>query len=132
MFTGDVSDLFDSEELDAIVMEVKHDAIDNDVADSRSAMLQFFKQRVFRNLHIAVATSPAGTAFRRRCRTHPALVNCCTIDWSVSAYDFNIEYWFETDNHRLDILLDSQMSFACLTRTTVSKLVSVLYCFFLP
>ena len=33
------------------------------------------------HLHVVVATSPAGDAFRQRCRTHPSLVNCCTLDW---------------------------------------------------
>uniref|UniRef100_H2YVQ6 AAA+ ATPase domain-containing protein n=1 Tax=Ciona savignyi TaxID=51511 RepID=H2YVQ6_CIOSA len=75
------AELFDQDELDGIVMEVKQDAIAHDVPDSRAAMLKFFQSRVSRNLHITLATSPAGGNFRRRCRTHPALVNCCTIDW---------------------------------------------------
>ena len=33
------------------------------------------------HLHVVIATSPAGDAFRQRCRTHPSLVNCCTLDW---------------------------------------------------
>ncbi|XP_076809994.1 dynein axonemal heavy chain 6-like [Clavelina lepadiformis] len=79
--TGEESELFDHDELDAIVMEVKQAAIASDVPDSRAAMLQFFRRQVTHNLHITIATSPAGGTFRRRCRTHPALVNCCTIDW---------------------------------------------------
>lgn len=33
------------------------------------------------NLHIVLAMSPVGNAFRSRCRMFPSLVNCCTIDW---------------------------------------------------
>ena len=38
-------------------------------------------QRVKSNLHITLALSPAGSSFRHRCRMHPSIVNCCTIDW---------------------------------------------------
>ena len=84
-------------------MEVKQAAIANDVADSRSAMLDFFRQRVTKNLHIAIATSPAGGTFRHRCRIHPVLVNCCTIDWSeinqlVSARSHFFSPVFRTKN----------------------------------
>ncbi|RXM97062.1 Dynein heavy chain 12, axonemal [Acipenser ruthenus] len=33
------------------------------------------------NLHIVVAFSPIGDAFRNRLRQFPSLINCCTIDW---------------------------------------------------
>lgn len=41
----------------------------------------FFIQRVRENLHIVLAFSPIGDAFRDRLRKFPALINCCTIDW---------------------------------------------------
>jgi dynein heavy chain len=34
-----------------------------------------------KNLHIVLAMSPIGSAFRTRLRNFPSLVNCCTIDW---------------------------------------------------
>ncbi len=37
--------------------------------------------RVRRNIHLCVAMSPLGEAFRNRLRNFPSLVNCCTIDW---------------------------------------------------
>jgi len=37
--------------------------------------------RVRRNIHVCLAMSPIGDAFRDRLRMFPALVNCCTIDW---------------------------------------------------
>jgi hypothetical protein len=41
----------------------------------------FFVSRCRANLHLLLALSPAGAAFRERLRANPALVNCCTIDW---------------------------------------------------
>jgi hypothetical protein len=37
--------------------------------------------QVRERLHIVLAFSPIGAAFRTRCRMFPSLVNCCTIDW---------------------------------------------------
>eukprot|EP00831_Metopus_contortus_P058317 TRINITY_DN5048_c0_g1_i1.p1 TRINITY_DN5048_c0_g1~~TRINITY_DN5048_c0_g1_i1.p1 ORF type:complete len:850 (+),score=167.87 TRINITY_DN5048_c0_g1_i1:122-2671(+) len=36
---------------------------------------------VRKNIHIILAMSPVGEAFRTRLRQFPSLVNCCTIDW---------------------------------------------------
>jgi dynein heavy chain len=41
----------------------------------------FFLGRVKQNLHIVLAFSPIGDAFRERLRKFPALINCCTINW---------------------------------------------------
>lgn len=47
----------------------------------RAAAWEAFIHRARHHLHIVFATSPAGTAFRTRCRQFPSLVNCMTIDW---------------------------------------------------
>ena len=39
------------------------------------------RQLVRENLHIVLAMSPIGAAFRNRCRMFPSLINYCTIDW---------------------------------------------------
>jgi len=41
----------------------------------------FFVERCRSNLHIVLAMSPIGEAFRDRLRKFPSLVNCCTVDW---------------------------------------------------
>ena len=45
------------------------------------AMYNYFIERVKQNLHVALAMSPIGDAFRNRLRMFPSLINCCTIDW---------------------------------------------------
>ncbi|XP_052105827.1 dynein axonemal heavy chain 6-like isoform X2 [Mytilus californianus] len=79
--SGEVPDLFDAEELDAIRMELRQAASQADIPDTKDSVYQFFTSRVTRNLHIVLTLSPAGGKFRQRCRMNPAFVNCCTIDW---------------------------------------------------
>ena len=45
------------------------------------ALFNMFVQRVRDQLHVVLAMSPIGEAFRNRLRKFPSLVNCCTIDW---------------------------------------------------
>ncbi|XP_070594569.1 LOW QUALITY PROTEIN: dynein axonemal heavy chain 12 [Erythrolamprus reginae] len=45
------------------------------------ALFAFFVNRCRDNLHVVVAFSPIGDAFRNRLRQFPSLINCCTIDW---------------------------------------------------
>lgn len=53
----------------------KHDQL------SPLALFAFFVNRCKDNLHVVVAFSPIGDAFRNRLRQFPSLINCCTIDW---------------------------------------------------
>ncbi|KRX11121.1 P-loop containing nucleoside triphosphate hydrolase [Pseudocohnilembus persalinus] len=46
-----------------------------------NALYNQFIKKVSQNLHIVLAFSPIGGAFRTRVRMFPSLVNCCTIDW---------------------------------------------------
>ena len=48
------------------------------------ALFNMFIERVRDQLHIVLAMSPIGGAFRSRLRKFPSLVNCCTIDWFQS------------------------------------------------
>lgn len=79
--SGEVPDLFDNEELDGIMMELKSAANAADVPETRVAVYQFFIKRVHQHMHVVLTMSPAGDRFRQRCRMNPALINCCTIDW---------------------------------------------------
>jgi dynein heavy chain len=48
---------------------------------SPAAVWRAFIQRCRANLHVVLAMSPIGDAFRNRLRKFPSLVNCCTINW---------------------------------------------------
>uniref|UniRef100_A0ABI7Y3R0 EF-hand domain-containing protein n=1 Tax=Felis catus TaxID=9685 RepID=A0ABI7Y3R0_FELCA len=48
------------------------------------ALFNMFLDRCRNQLHVVLAMSPIGDAFRIRLRKFPALVNCCTIDWFQS------------------------------------------------
>lgn len=45
------------------------------------SMYNKFIERTRRHLHVVLAFSPIGDAFRNRLRMFPSLINCCTIDW---------------------------------------------------
>ena len=48
---------------------------------SKDGCWSAFVNRVRDNLHLVLAMSPVGEAFRARCRQFPSLINCTTIDW---------------------------------------------------
>ena len=45
---------------------------------------QDFLNKCKLNVHIVLALSPIGDAFKRRLRMFPSLVNCCAIDWFLA------------------------------------------------
>ena len=48
---------------------------------SMAEHMEFFVDRCRANMHVMLAFSPIGDAFRERLRKFPSLINCCTIDW---------------------------------------------------
>jgi dynein heavy chain len=79
--TGEIPNLFEFEEREKIIGDLRPVAKDHGLNEDRDSVLQFFTNRVRDNLHIVFGTSPVGDSFRNRCRMFPSLVNCCTIDW---------------------------------------------------
>lgn len=72
-----------------------------------------FIRRVKERLHIVLAFSPIGDAFRDRLRKFPALINCCTIDWFTAwpgdalvavAKKFLADVKFESEEMRQNIV----------------------------
>uniref|UniRef100_A0A8D0CZB2 Dynein axonemal heavy chain 12 n=1 Tax=Sander lucioperca TaxID=283035 RepID=A0A8D0CZB2_SANLU len=81
--TGEVPNLFAIDEKQEI-MEVgchKLYAGNKNLELSPLTLFAFFVARCKENLHVVVAFSPIGDAFRNRLRQFPSLINCCTIDW---------------------------------------------------
>ncbi|TMW61529.1 hypothetical protein Poli38472_012720 [Pythium oligandrum] len=80
--TGEVANLWTNEELMAVQEGLEAAASAAGVNTGNSAEIyNFFVSRCRTNLHVVLALSPIGDAFRRRLRMFPSLVNCCTIDW---------------------------------------------------
>lgn len=79
--SGEIADLFQAEDLDGIINQVRPACKSEGLGDTPQACWKFFIDRVKRNLHMALCFSPVGDAFRNRAKKFPALVNCTVIDW---------------------------------------------------
>nr|XP_015823588.2 dynein axonemal heavy chain 12 [Nothobranchius furzeri] len=86
MNTGEVPNLFAVDEKQEIMEMIRPiaQAGNRNVELSPLTLFAFFVARCRENLHIVVAFSPIGNAFRNRLRQFPSLINCCTIDWYQS------------------------------------------------
>ncbi|XP_048874195.1 dynein axonemal heavy chain 12 isoform X2 [Brienomyrus brachyistius] len=81
--TGEVPNLFAVDEKQEIMEAVLPiaQAGNKNAEFSPLALFAYFVTRCRENLHIVVAFSPIGDAFRNRLRQFPSLINCCTINW---------------------------------------------------
>jgi dynein heavy chain len=80
--TGEVTNLFQSDEIDALIDELRPEVVDRlKLPDSRDVIYTTFVQRVRNLLHVVLCMSPVGNTLRVRCRMFPSLVNCSTLDW---------------------------------------------------
>ena len=79
--SGDVPNLYNFDEIDRILNEMRPLALDQAVTPTKENLFAMFISRVRQNLHLIICMSPIGEAFRNRLRMFPSLVNCCTIDW---------------------------------------------------
>ena len=77
---GEVSSLFAPDETERIIGGCR-DRAKKRGQETRDGIWADFVSTVRENLHIVLAMSPVGDAFRGRLRQFPSLVNCCTIDW---------------------------------------------------
>jgi dynein heavy chain len=77
---GEVSSLFAPDEIDRIVGGCR-DRAKKLGLETKDGIWSNFIATVRENLHIVLAMSPVGDAFRARLRQFPSLVNCCTLDW---------------------------------------------------
>ncbi|CAG5124201.1 unnamed protein product, partial [Candidula unifasciata] len=85
---GEVPNLYPTDEKTEICEKMRSIDRQRDKAKqtdgSMVALFNLFVSRVRDQLHIVLAMSPIGDAFRNRLRKFPSLVNCCTIDWFQS------------------------------------------------
>lgn len=78
--SGNIPDLFASDEVDVIVNAVASRVKALGVAPERNNCWDFFMSEIRKNLHVCLCFSPVGDDFRNRARKFPALVNCTVID----------------------------------------------------
>jgi dynein heavy chain, axonemal len=79
--SGEVPNLWKPEDGEEIAAAMRPILAAEGIAPTKTAINAQFVSRVRARLHVVLAMSPLGEAFRRRLRMFPALVNCCTIDW---------------------------------------------------
>lgn len=79
--TSDVPNLLEPSDLATIFETIRPRAKQAGQDGSRPELYNFFISEVRRNLHVVLAFSPVGDAFRDRLRRFPSLVTCTTIDW---------------------------------------------------
>eukprot|EP00963_Diacronema_lutheri_P008805 scaffold776_cov347-Pavlova_lutheri.AAC.3 len=79
--SGDVPNLMKGDDLEEINQVYQPKLQRMGVATDKIAVYKAFVNTVKENLHIIIAMSPVGSAFKTRLRMFPSLVNCCTIDW---------------------------------------------------
>ncbi|TMW60768.1 hypothetical protein Poli38472_000810 [Pythium oligandrum] len=79
--SGEIPGLFEKDEQGAMLDGIRQRARAQGVKETKEAMWNFFISEVRRNLHVVLAFSPIGQAFRNRVRQFPSLVNNTTIDW---------------------------------------------------
>jgi dynein heavy chain len=111
--SGDIPGLFAEDEKESIYSSLRQEFKLNNIEDSnRSAMHEYFINKVSKNLHLVLCFSPVGEAFRVRCRKFPALINCTSLDWFFSwPYDAltSVAHRFIGESEELsDILSDEQ------------------------
>jgi len=79
--SGDIADLYASDEKDAIRNNVRSGCKGAGIPDTPENLWSFFISRIRKNLHMSLCFSPVGDAMRNRAKKFPALVNCTVIDW---------------------------------------------------
>ena len=79
--SGDVPNLYKTDDLEDITSVGKPECQRKGIQLSEMNIMSQYILRVKKNIHVILAMSPIGEAFRSRLRMFPSLINCCTIDW---------------------------------------------------
>ena len=79
--SGDVPNIYGNDEIEAIGGVMRPILQAAGLPQTKAALYSGYLQRVQSNLHVVLAMSPVGDAFRTRLRMYPAMVTCCSLDW---------------------------------------------------
>ena len=126
--SGDVPNLYAPDEMERIINGVRPAVKAAGKVDTRDNIFAHYIQTVRERLHIVLAFSPIGSAFRTRCRMFPSLVNCCTIDWfnawpEDALYSVAESFLTKTANE-----LGAFWWSACVLRARLTRVWCVLVC----
>ncbi|GIL57271.1 hypothetical protein Vafri_12526 [Volvox africanus] len=90
--SGEVPNMFPYDERAALLEQCRVSSKKEGlVLETAVELWAYFVDKTRDNLHIVLAMSPIGDAFRERLRQFPSLVNCCTIDWFTAWPDDALE-----------------------------------------
>ncbi|KAG5499789.1 hypothetical protein GH5_03924 [Leishmania sp. Ghana 2012 LV757] len=79
--SGDVPNLFEDQDIELINDKFRGVCLSEDLPTTKVSVYARFVKEARANLHLVLAFSPIGEAFRSRLRMFPSLIACCTIDW---------------------------------------------------
>ncbi|KAL7709319.1 dynein heavy chain cytosolic putative [Lotmaria passim] len=79
--SGDVPNLFEDQDLELINEKFRSVCVSESLPTTKVSVYARFVKEARANLHLVLAFSPIGEAFRSRLRMFPSLIACCTIDW---------------------------------------------------
>ncbi|KAJ1435246.1 dynein heavy chain, partial [Ochromonadaceae sp. CCMP2298] len=132
--TGEVANLFNNEEMSAVMEGLSKACQEAGVNGGIPAeVYNFFVSRVRTNLHLVLCLSPIGESFRTRLRMFPSLVNCCTIDWftewpeealrSVANFFFEkVDLDAKTKAGVVDVCVDMQVRVVQLSKRYIAEM----------
>lgn len=75
--SGEITGLFPQDERDRLMSDFRPYAEERGAGETRDTMWRAFVGRVRDNLHLVLAMSPVGEAFRARCEGAHASAACC-------------------------------------------------------
>ena len=82
---GKIPNLYTKDHENQIIENIKeaYKTVDSfkEIQEDQAKVFEIFERQARDSLHVVLAMSPIGDAFKTRLRMFPALVNCCTIDW---------------------------------------------------
>ena len=79
--SGDVPNIYKTDDLEDITSVGRPECQKKGLQLTDMNIMGQYIARVKKNIHVILAMSPIGEAFRSRLRMFPSLINCCTIDW---------------------------------------------------
>jgi len=112
--TGEVSNLFPKDEIDAILGDLRPAAKKAKIVDTMENLTKFFYDRVRNMLHVVLCMSPVGDKLSSRSRKFPGLINCTTVDWFLAwpeegllnvSRNFITDFTMETTTESKDALM---------------------------